>query len=57
MVTRLSGSRAIEIADRLFHGRTKLAEAEGYTLHYGTIRNDEGEIVDDVVVADRKSVV
>ena len=51
MVTRLSGSRAIEIADRLFHGRTKLAEAEGYTLHYGTIRNDEGEIVDDVVVA------
>ena len=51
MVTRLSGCQAIEIADKIFHGRKKLAEAEGYTMHYGTIRNEQGEVVDDVVVA------
>ena len=51
MVTRLSGSRAIEIADRMFRGRKPLSECEGYTLHYGTIRNEQDEVVDDVVVA------
>lgn len=51
MVTRLSGSRAIEIADRMFRGRKPLSECDGYTLHYGTIRNEQGEVVDDVVVA------
>ncbi len=51
MVTRLSGCQAIEIADKMFRGRKKLVEAEGYTLHYGTIRNEQGNVVDDVVVA------
>ena len=51
MVTRLSGSRAIEIADKIFRGRKPLAECEGYTLHYGTIRNEQSEVIDDVVVA------
>ena len=51
MVVRLSGSRAIEIANRMFRGRKPLSDAEGYTLHYGTIVGGEGEVVDDVVVA------
>lgn len=51
MVIRISGSRAIEIADRMFRGRRTLADAEGYTLHYGHIVNEAGNIVDDVVVA------
>lgn len=51
MVVRLSGSRAIEIADRMFRGRKPLSDAKGYTLHYGTIVGGEGEVVDDVVVA------
>lgn len=51
MVIRISGSRAIEIADRMFRGRRILADAEGYTLHYGRIVNEAGNIVDDVVVA------
>ena len=51
MVVRLSGNRAIEIADRMFRGRKPLSDAEGYTLHYGTIVGGEGEVVDDVVVA------
>ena len=51
MVTRLSGSQAIEIADKMFRGRKRIADAEGYTLHYGTIRNEQDDVVDDVVVA------
>lgn len=51
MVVRLSGNRAIEIADSIFHSRRKLAQSDGYTLHYGTIRDDEGNVIDDVVVA------
>lgn len=51
MVIRISGSRAIEIADRMFRGRRTLADADGYTLHYGRIVNEAGNIVDDVVVA------
>ncbi len=51
MVIRLSGNQAIEIADRMFRGRRKLQEAEGYTLHYGTICNESQETIDDVVVA------
>lgn len=51
MVIRLSGSRAIEIADTLFRGRKRLCDAEGYTLHYGRIIDSQERIVDDVVVA------
>lgn len=51
MVIRLSGSEAIAIADKMFHGRQRLSEAKGYTLHYGTIVNSENETIDDVVVA------
>ena len=51
MVIRLSGDRAIAIADRLFRGRRPLSDAEGYTLHYGHIVDDKRETIDDVVVA------
>ena len=51
MVVRLSGSRAIEIADRLFRGRQRLADADGYTLHYGRVVDKEEQTIDDVVVA------
>ena len=51
MVIRLSGSRAIAIADSLFRGRRRLCDAEGYTLHYGRIVDNSEQTVDDVVVA------
>ncbi len=50
MVVRLSGSRAIEIADSIFRSRRKLADCPGYTLHYGTICDEHGDVMDDVVV-------
>ena len=51
MVIRLSGDKAIAIADKMFRGKSTLAEAKGYTLHYGTIVNSSEETIDDVVVA------
>ena len=51
MVVRLSGSRAIEIADNIFRGKRPLAESQGYTLHYGCIVDEGNRVVDDVVVA------
>ena len=51
MVVRLSGNDAINIADKMFRGRTRLTEAKGYTLHYGHIVDTNGNTVDDVVVA------
>ena len=51
MVVRLSGNRAIEIADSLFRGKKPLRDCEGYTLHYGRIVDDNEHTIDDVVVA------
>ena len=51
MVVRLSGNRAIEIADSLFRGKKPLSDCDGYTLHYGRIVDDNERIIDDVVVA------
>ena len=51
MVVRLSGNRAIDIADGLFRGKKPLRDCEGYTLHYGRIVDDSERTIDDVVVA------
>ena len=51
MVVRLSGSRAIDIADCLFRSKKPLRDCEGYTLHYGRIVNESECTIDDVVVA------
>ena len=51
MNIRLSGNNAIAIADKMFRGRSALAEAKGYTLHYGHIVDTDDNVVDDVVVA------
>lgn len=51
MVIRLSGTEAISIADRLFRGKCRLSDADGYTLHYGNIIDADGLFIDDAVVA------
>ncbi len=44
-VIRISGDDALTVCDRIFRGRTPLAETAGYTVHYGRIvepvRSDE----------------
>lgn len=51
MVVRLSGNHAIEIADRMYRGRCRLSDAQGYTLHYGRIVDGNEQVIDDAVVA------
>lgn len=52
-VVRLSGSNAIEIADKVFVGRKagkKLADQLANTIHFGQISSKD-EIIDEVIVA------
>ena len=51
-VIRVSGMQAITLTDSIFTpaSGTSLADAPGYSLHYGSIRREE-RIIDDVVVS------
>ncbi|MCB9294433.1 MAG: tRNA uridine-5-carboxymethylaminomethyl(34) synthesis GTPase MnmE [Lewinellaceae bacterium] len=49
-VIRLSGKEAIKIVNEVFHGKD-LAKQPTHTLHFGTIRDDSGRILDEVVVS------
>lgn len=49
-VVRMSGGRAIEIADAIFATKN-LSEQRGFTLHYGKIVSESGEVVDDVLLS------
>lgn len=48
-VVRMSGSKAIEIADIIFWGK-KLINEESHTLHFGLIKNGE-KVLDEVLVS------
>ncbi|WP_282782905.1 tRNA uridine-5-carboxymethylaminomethyl(34) synthesis GTPase MnmE [Phaeodactylibacter xiamenensis] len=47
-VIRLSGPDAIRIANSVFHGKD-LEQQASHTVHFGTIHNDEGRILDEVL--------
>ena len=49
-VIRISGGEAFAVCDRIFRGRRPLAEADGYTVHYGTIAEGDS-VIDDVLAA------
>ncbi len=51
---RLSGPRAISIANKVFKGRN-LSRVESHTMHYGRIIDEDGETLDDVIVSVYKS--
>ena len=50
-VIRISGPDALQIGNRIFRGRGPLSDAPGYTLHHGTILNEAGLEVDEVLAA------
>ncbi|MBR3792266.1 MAG: tRNA uridine-5-carboxymethylaminomethyl(34) synthesis GTPase MnmE [Clostridia bacterium] len=49
-VIRLSGDRAIEIADKAFVGKDKLCEVDTHTVHYGHIVDNASKKIDEVLV-------
>ena len=54
-IIRVSGAEAITIADRIFtpvgNHAISLTERKPYTLAFGNIKNEQGEIVDEVLVS------
>lgn len=51
-IVRLSGSRAIEITDKLYKGKKPLAEVDSHTINYGHIvDSDTNEVVEEVMVS------
>ena len=54
-VIRVSGNQSIQITDKIFTpiGKTPtpLAERKAYTLNFGYIKNDKGEIIDEVLIS------
>ena len=52
-VVRVSGSKAIELTEKVFRGVGKkpLHEAKENTLHYGVIIDKDGKEIDDVLVS------
>lgn len=51
-IIRISGDDCIDITDKVFHSSKgqKLTDARPYTVHYGDILDQEGEVIDDVLV-------
>ena len=50
-VIRVSGNDALPCVDRIFRGKTPLAEARGYSLHFGTLHEADGTLLDEVLVS------
>lgn len=52
-IIRLSGHNAITLTDKIFQSANgkSLEEAKPYTLHYGEIKDKDGNTIDDVLVS------
>lgn len=52
-IIRISGPEAVEIADKIFFAGDKkpLRDAKTHTMHYGHIKDTEGENVDEVMAS------
>src|SRR5262245_56805639 len=53
-VIRLSGKLSFNIADAVFAGKTKIADAKTHSLHFGTIKENE-TVLDEVLISVFKS--
>lgn len=51
-IVRMSGKDAIETVDKIFVSKNgkKLSEASSHTVHYGNIVDEDGNIIDEVLV-------
>lgn len=49
-VIRLSGKEALTICNAFFHGKD-LEKQDSHTIHFGTIRDEKGNILDEVLVS------
>lgn len=54
-IIRVSGSEAISIVDSLFKSNKKLSTVDSHTINYGYFSNNEGEVIDEVLVSVMKA--
>lgn len=52
-VVRLSGDRSLEVADKVVRvsGGKSLSDTEGYRIRFGTVSDEGGRVLDDVLVS------
>ena len=49
-VIRISGSKSIKIAQKIFHGKS-LENVKSHTIHFGTIKDENLSLVDEVLLS------
>jgi tRNA modification GTPase len=50
-IIRVSGPQSFSAVDKIFFGKSKIENASSHTLHYGDIKNQDDEHIDDVLVS------
>jgi tRNA modification GTPase len=50
-VIRVSGSQSFSAVDNIFYGKSKIENVLSHTLHYGVIKNQDDELIDDVLIS------
>ncbi len=50
-VIRISGPDSFDAIDSIFKGKSKIADASSHTIHYGKIIDENGLLVDDVLIS------
>ena len=50
-LVRVSGTNAIEVGDKIFHGKETPSQFEPHVQHFGEIFGPEGRLVDQVVIS------
>ena len=48
-VIRLSGSKSIDVVNTVFNGKD-LSQEAGYTVHFCKIKDEDGKVIDEVLV-------
>lgn len=54
-IIRVSGPLSFTATDKIFKGKTKIADSSSHTIHYGKIFDESGEVIDDVLISVFKS--
>lgn len=50
-VIRVSGPQSFSAVDNIFYGKIKIEDAAAHTLHYGDVKNQDDEHIDDVLIS------
>ena len=49
-IIRISGTKAISVADSIFKGKARIADVNSHTVHYGKIVAGQNDFIDDVLL-------